>query len=143
MQPMYNPGPGQGSGGGYQNQRPFNSRSGGGVGGGGGGSGGRPHMSGPMHSGGPDGRYQPGPANAGNTIQQLYIPADKVGILIGRKGETINGIRRATNAEVEIQNADPGSRNRLIIITGREPCVRSAYTMIKDKVANSHPGGQW
>ncbi|ORX73861.1 hypothetical protein DL89DRAFT_253781 [Linderina pennispora] len=74
----------------------------------GGGGGGRPHMgSGPMHSGGvgSDGRYPSGPSGVGSTIQQMYIPADRVGVLIGRKGETINGIRRATNADVEIQNA--------------------------------------
>ncbi|KAJ2494152.1 PAB1 binding protein, partial [Coemansia sp. RSA 2052] len=77
--------------------------------------------------------------SAGQTIQQIYVPGDKIGAVIGRRGETINEIRRATSARVDIQDSGPGAKQRLIIITGGYDQVRSAYYMIKNKVDMARP----
>ncbi|KAJ2689130.1 PAB1 binding protein [Coemansia spiralis] len=80
------------------------------------------------------------PPGAGSqTIQQIYVPGDKIGAVIGRRGETINEIRRTTNAHVDIQDSGPGAKQRLIIITGGYDQVRSAYYMIKNKVDMARP----
>ncbi|KAJ2493864.1 RNA binding protein, heterogenous nuclear RNP-K like protein [Coemansia sp. RSA 2050] len=79
------------------------------------------------------------PGAAGQTIQQIYVPGDKIGAVIGRRGETINEIRRTTSANVDIQDSGPGAKQRLIIITGGYEQVRSAYYMIKNKVDMARP----
>ncbi|KAJ2748014.1 RNA binding protein, heterogenous nuclear RNP-K like protein [Coemansia sp. BCRC 34301] len=78
-------------------------------------------------------------SSAGQTIQQIYVPGDKIGAVIGRRGETINEIRRSTNAHVDIQDSGPGAKQRLIVITGGYDQVRSAYYMIKNKVDMARP----
>ncbi|KAJ2899024.1 PAB1 binding protein [Coemansia aciculifera] len=72
--------------------------------------------------------------SAGQTIQQIYVPGEKIGAVIGRRGETISEIRRTTSAHVDIQDSGPNAKQRLIVITGGYDQVRSAYYMIKNKV---------
>ncbi|KAJ1965711.1 PAB1 binding protein [Dipsacomyces acuminosporus] len=76
---------------------------------------------------------------SGQTIQQIYVPSDKIGAVIGRRGETINEIRRSTNARVDIQDSAQGAQQRLVIITGGYDEVRSAYYMIKNKIDTARP----
>ncbi|KAJ1722098.1 PAB1 binding protein [Coemansia erecta] len=91
----------------------------------------------------------PGPSPGGGfasgavdqTIQKIYVSADKVGAVIGRRGETINDIRQSTNARVDIQDPSHGSKERLIIITGGYEQVHSAFSMIKNKIATTRPSG--
>ncbi|KAJ1666935.1 PAB1 binding protein [Coemansia sp. RSA 1813] len=71
---------------------------------------------------------------AGQAIQQMYVSSDKIGAVIGRRGETINEIRRSTNARVEIQDSAQGAKKRLVLITGAYEQVRSAYHMINEKL---------
>ncbi|KAJ2509897.1 RNA binding protein, heterogenous nuclear RNP-K like protein [Coemansia sp. RSA 2049] len=71
---------------------------------------------------------------ADQAIQQMYVSSDKIGAVIGRRGETINEIRRCTNAHVEIQGSTLGAKKRLILITGAYEQVRSAYRMINEKL---------
>ncbi|KAJ2232677.1 RNA binding protein, heterogenous nuclear RNP-K like protein [Coemansia sp. RSA 485] len=78
---------------------------------------------------------------AGQTIQKIYVSADKVGAVIGRRGETINDIRQTTNARVDIQDSAHGNKERLIIITGGYEQVHSAYYMIQNKLATARPSG--
>ncbi|KAJ2786960.1 PAB1 binding protein [Coemansia interrupta] len=90
--------------------------------------------SGPSASG-----YAPGAVD--QTIQKIYVSADKVGAVIGHRGETINNIRQSTNARVDIQDPAHGSQERLIIITGGYEQVHSAFSMIKNKIATTRPSG--
>ncbi|KAJ1802833.1 PAB1 binding protein [Coemansia sp. RSA 2599] len=80
-------------------------------------------------------------ASAGQTIQKIYVSADKVGAVIGRRGETINEIRQSTNARVDIQDSAHGNKERLIVITGGYEQVHSAYYMIQNKLATARPTG--
>ncbi|KAJ2682062.1 PAB1 binding protein, partial [Coemansia spiralis] len=69
----------------------------------------------------------------GQTVQQIYVPSDRIGAVIGRRGETINEIRRVTCARVDIKDSAPGAQERLVVITGQYEQVHTAYGMIKDK----------
>ncbi|KAJ2855444.1 RNA binding protein, heterogenous nuclear RNP-K like protein [Coemansia erecta] len=80
-------------------------------------------------------------ASAGQTIQKIYVSADKVGAVIGRRGETINEIRQTTSARVDIQDSAHGNKERLIVITGGYEQVHSAYYMIQNKLATARPAG--
>ncbi|KAJ2162651.1 RNA binding protein, heterogenous nuclear RNP-K like protein [Coemansia sp. RSA 552] len=106
------------------------------------GYGSRPHMSQPgMDMGAaraPMGGNPPGDS-VGQTIQQIYVPGDKIGAVIGRRGETINDIRRSTSARVDIQDSAQGAKERVVVITGAYEQVRSAYDMIKDCVDKARP----
>ncbi|KAJ2472086.1 RNA binding protein, heterogenous nuclear RNP-K like protein [Coemansia sp. RSA 2322] len=84
----------------------------------------------------------PPAGSAGQTIQQIYVPGDKIGAVIGRRGETINEIRRTTNARVDIQDSGQGAKQRLIVITGGYEHVRTAYYMIKNKVDMARPSSK-
>ncbi|KAJ1727095.1 RNA binding protein, heterogenous nuclear RNP-K like protein [Coemansia biformis] len=76
------------------------------------------------------------------TIQQIYVPRDRIGAVIGRRGETINEIRRVTNARVDIQDSAQGAQERLVVITGAYEQVRTAYGLIKEKVDNARLAGR-
>ncbi|KAJ2844183.1 PAB1 binding protein [Coemansia erecta] len=79
---------------------------------------------------------------AGQAIQQMYVSSDKIGAIIGRRGETINEIRRSTNARVEIQDSAQGAKKRLILITGAYEQVRSAYHIINEKLEAARQSGR-
>ncbi|KAJ2079322.1 PAB1 binding protein [Coemansia sp. RSA 988] len=76
------------------------------------------------------------------TVQQIYVPGDKIGAVIGRRGESINEIRRATSARVDIQDSAQGAKERLVVITGAYEQVRTAYNMIKSKIDMARPAGR-
>ncbi|KAJ2886367.1 RNA binding protein, heterogenous nuclear RNP-K like protein [Coemansia aciculifera] len=92
-----------------------------------------------MPMGGGSGGVGPPASAASQTIQQIYVPGEKIGAVIGRRGETINEIRRSTSAHVDIQDSGPNAKQRLIVITGGYEQVRSAYYMIKNKVDMARP----
>ncbi|KAJ2551487.1 RNA binding protein, heterogenous nuclear RNP-K like protein [Coemansia sp. RSA 1933] len=79
---------------------------------------------------------------AGQAIQQMYVSSEKIGAIIGRGGETINEIRRSTNARVEIQDSAQGAKKRLILITGAYEQVRSAYHIINEKLEVARQSGR-
>ncbi|KAJ1852731.1 RNA binding protein, heterogenous nuclear RNP-K like protein [Coemansia sp. RSA 1822] len=79
--------------------------------------------------------------SAGQTIQQIYVPGDRIGAVIGRRGETINTIRRSTNARVDIQDSAQGAKERLVVITGEYGQVRLAYDQIKEQIEKPRPAG--
>ncbi|KAJ2030906.1 RNA binding protein, heterogenous nuclear RNP-K like protein [Coemansia sp. S3946] len=93
----------------------------------------------PMGGGGGGGGGGAPTSGANQTIQQIYVPGEKIGAVIGRRGETINEIRRTTSAHVDIQDSGPNAKQRLIVITGGYEQVRSAYYMIKNKVDLARP----
>lgn len=73
------------------------------------------------------------------TIQQMFVPSDKIGAVIGRRGETINEIRRTANVKVDIQDSAQGAKDRLVVITGEYEQVYSAYDMILNKINTARP----
>ncbi|XP_022773556.1 far upstream element-binding protein 1-like isoform X2 [Durio zibethinus] len=74
-------------------------------------------------------------AGAANHIE-IQIPIEKVGLIIGRGGETIKGLQTQSGARIQLipQNlpeAD-GSKERMVRVTGDKKQIEIATEMIKD-----------
>lgn len=105
----------------------FTGAGGGGNGGGlGGGGGGRPD-------------YQGGPQGGGHTIS-IKIPVTKVGLVIGRGGETIRDFEERSKAKILIASDGSGDINneRVINLVGDENAVQHAKSLIEDIVFGSN-----
>ncbi|KAM7193513.1 hypothetical protein V8F33_007740 [Rhypophila sp. PSN 637] len=96
---------------------------------------------GPHHPVGPHGQPVPGPAGgaAGPPMtQQIYIPNDMVGAIIGKGGQKINEIRQVSGSVIKINEPQDNSNERLVTITGTEECNRMALYMLYSRLGMSH-----
>jgi poly(rC)-binding protein 2/3/4 len=98
----------------------------------------QPHPAGPggPHGpAGPHGQPVPGPAMAGAPLtQQIYIPNDMVGAIIGKGGQKINEIRQISGSVIKINEPQDNSNERLVTITGTEECNRMALYMLYSRL---------
>ncbi|XP_058723321.1 RNA-binding KH domain-containing protein PEPPER-like [Vicia villosa] len=56
----------------------------------------------------------------GDCVFRLIVPVGKVGSIIGRKGELIKKLCEETKARVRVLDADHGTPDRVILISGKE-----------------------
>ncbi|BGP30632.1 PAB1 binding protein [Rhodotorula toruloides] len=92
----------------------------------------------------PSERYSAGAppprASGGNTqVQQLYIPNELVGSIIGKGGARIGEVRAASGCQIKVNNADepaPGSspNERLVTITGDPSGISMAVKMLYERL---------
>jgi heterogeneous nuclear rnp K-like protein 2 len=110
-----------------------------------GGYGGAPHVP-PQHAGhagpqphaGPHGQPMPGGAMGGAALtQQIYIPNDMVGAIIGKGGQKINEIRQISGSVIKINEPQDNSNERLVTITGTEECNRMALYLLYSRLGES------
>ncbi|CAK7202740.1 PAB1 binding protein [Sporothrix eucalyptigena] len=89
-----------------------------------------PHGGQPMHGGpgGPSG--MPGAA----LTQQIFIPNDMVGAIIGKGGQKINEIRQISGSMIKINEPQDNSNERLVTISGTEECNRMALYMLYSRL---------
>ncbi|KAK4128602.1 eukaryotic type KH-domain (KH-domain type I) [Parathielavia appendiculata] len=98
-----------------------------------------PHV--PPHPAGAAGPHAPagphGPPLAGGAgmpgaplTQQIYIPNDMVGAIIGKGGQKINEIRQISGSVIKINEPQDNSNERLVTITGTEECNRMALYLL-------------
>ncbi|BGP23297.1 PAB1 binding protein [Rhodotorula toruloides] len=79
-------------------------------------------------------------ASGGNTqVQQLYIPNELVGSIIGKGGARIGEVRAASGCQIKVNNADepaPGSspNERLVTITGDPSGISMAVKMLYERL---------
>jgi len=67
----------------------------------------------------------------------ISIPSSKVGLVMGRGGETIRQICMASGAHCQVdKNAPDGAREKNIVIKGRPGNVQKAKLMVSDKVGD-------
>lgn len=98
----------------------------------------QPHVGGhgaPQGHGGP----QPGqPMQAGMLggpiTQQIYIPNDMVGAIIGKGGQKINEIRQMSGSVIKINEPSDNSNERLVTVTGTEECNKMALYMLYSRL---------
>ncbi|KAH8971540.1 hypothetical protein BDL97_02G148200 [Sphagnum fallax] len=85
-------------------------------------------------SGGPGGRgYGP---SSGEQIQ-VKVPNNKVGLIIGRGGETIKSLQSRSGARIQVQNdseTEPGATERIVTLVGNKQATDTAYEMIKEVI---------
>ncbi|OLN88743.1 PAB1-binding protein 2 [Colletotrichum chlorophyti] len=66
--------------------------------------------------------------------QQIYIPNDMVGAIIGKGGQKINEIRQISGSVIKINEPQDNSNERLVTITGTEECNRMALYMLYQRL---------
>lgn len=66
----------------------------------------------------------------GPQTHEMSIPNDLIGCIIGRGGSKINEIRQASGATIKISNAEEGSPDRKVTITGTPETIGAAQFLI-------------
>jgi len=79
---------------------------------------------------------RPGPAaQPGQPItQQIYIPNDMVGAIIGKGGAKINEIRQMSGSHIKINEPSEQGNERLVTITGTQECNQMALYMLYSRL---------
>jgi poly(rC)-binding protein 2/3/4 len=92
-----------------------------------------PHAGQPPH-GGPQGQQIQAGMPGGPITQQIFIPNDMVGAIIGKGGQKINEIRQLSGSVIKINEPQDNSNERLVTITGTEECNRMALYMLYSRL---------
>ena len=81
---------------------------------------------------------QPAHAMPGQPItQQIFIPNDMVGAIIGKGGTKINEIRHLSGSVIKINEPQDNSNERLVTITGTQECNQMALYMLYSRLGKS------
>jgi heterogeneous nuclear rnp K-like protein len=81
---------------------------------------------------------QPASSMPGQPItQQIYIPNDMVGAIIGKGGAKINEIRHLSGSVIKINEPQDNSNERLVTITGTAECNQMALYMLYSRLGKS------
>jgi heterogeneous nuclear rnp K-like protein 2 len=94
---------------------------------------GGPHGAAPLaHGGAPN---QPPVSMPGQPLtQQIFIPNDMVGAIIGKGGAKINEIRQLSGSVIKINEPTDNSNERLVTITGTQECNQMALYMLYSRL---------
>lgn len=66
--------------------------------------------------------------------QQIFIPNDMVGAIIGKGGQKINEIRQLSGSVIKINEPQDNSNERLVTITGTQECNQMALYMLYSRL---------
>jgi len=69
-----------------------------------------------------------------STSTQVSIPKDLAGAIIGKGGSRIRQIRQESGAGITIDEAMPGSNDRIITITGNNEQIQNAQYLLQMSV---------
>lgn len=87
---------------------------------------------------GPHGQQPAQPAAHGMPgqpiTQQIFIPNDMVGAIIGKGGAKINEIRHLSGSVIKINEPQDNSNERLVTITGTQECNQMALYMLYSRL---------
>lgn len=76
------------------------------------------------------------PAPGQSITQQIFIPNDMVGAIIGKGGTKINEIRQLSGSHIKINEPADNSAERLVTITGTPECNQMALYMLYSRLEN-------
>jgi len=97
----------------------------------------QPHQAGPVgpqsHAG-PPAQPMQGLVPGQPLTQQIYIPNDMVGAIIGKGGAKINEIRQLSGSVIKINEPQDNSNERLVTITGTAECNQMALYMLYSRL---------
>lgn len=94
---------------------------------------GAPHVAQPGHAGQPAQPMQ-GMMPGQPMTQQIFIPNDMVGAIIGKGGAKINEIRQLSGSVIKINEPQDNSNERLVTITGTQECNQMALYMLYSRL---------
>lgn len=69
--------------------------------------------------------------------QQIFIPNDMVGAIIGKGGAKINEIRQLSGSVIKINEPQDNSNERLVTITGTAECNQMALYMLYSRLGKN------
>jgi polyribonucleotide nucleotidyltransferase len=72
--------------------------------------------------------------------QQMKIPNDLIGCVIGRKGVKINEIRMVSGAQIKISSNEGDLVDRTVTITGSPEAVTTAQYLISSRIQSEVNG---
>ncbi len=84
--------------------------------------------------GGPPAQPMQGVVAGQPLTQQIYIPNDMVGAIIGKGGAKINEIRQLSGSVIKINEPQDNSNERLVTITGTAECNQMALYMLYSRL---------
>ncbi|KAG8532769.1 uncharacterized protein KY384_002647 [Bacidia gigantensis] len=93
-----------------------------------------PHQPTHTHAGPPNQPMQ-GVVPGQPLTQQIFIPNDMVGAIIGKGGAKINEIRQLSGSVIKINEPQDNSNERLVTITGTSECNSMALYMLYSRLA--------
>jgi heterogeneous nuclear rnp K-like protein len=74
------------------------------------------------------------------TTQQIYIPNDMVGAIIGKGGSKINEIRQLSGSIIKINEPQDNSNERLVTISGTQDANQMALYMLYSRLGELNLG---
>ncbi|OBT89169.1 hypothetical protein VE02_01691 [Pseudogymnoascus sp. 03VT05] len=89
---------------------------------------------GPASHAGPPAQPMQGVVPGQPLTQQIYIPNDMVGAIIGKGGAKINEIRQLSGSVIKINEPQDNSNERLVTITGTAECNQMALYMLYSRL---------
>jgi heterogeneous nuclear rnp K-like protein 2 len=94
----------------------------------------QPHAAGPQSHAGPPAQPMQGVLPGQPLTQQIFIPNDMVGAIIGKGGAKINEIRQLSGSVIKINEPQDNSNERLVTITGTAECNQMALYMLYSRL---------
>lgn len=96
----------------------------------------QPHVGGaqPHSHAGPPAQPMQGMVPGQPLTQQIFIPNDMVGAIIGKGGAKINEIRQLSGSVIKINEPQDNSNERLVTITGTAECNQMALYMLYSRL---------
>ncbi|CAL1370472.1 unnamed protein product [Linum trigynum] len=80
----------------------------------------------------------------GGTSKRIEIPNGRVGVIIGKSGETIKYLQAKSGAKIQVTRdleADPNSQTRAVELMGTPEQIETAERLINDVLAEADAGG--
>nr|KAJ0211184.1 hypothetical protein LSAT_V11C400187960 [Lactuca sativa] len=80
----------------------------------------------------------------GNPSKKIDIPNGRVGVIIGKGGETIKYLQMQSGAKIQVtrdMDSHPHSLTRTVELTGTSESIAKAEQLIKDVLAEAESGG--
>ena len=99
----------------------------------------QPHVGGPQSHAGPPAQPMQGMVPGQPLTQQIFIPNDMVGAIIGKGGAKINEIRQLSGSVIKINEPQDNSNERLVTITGTAECNQMALYMLYSRLGKIFP----
>ncbi|KAK7283209.1 hypothetical protein RIF29_12586 [Crotalaria pallida] len=82
--------------------------------------------------------------NQGGATKKIDIPNGRVGVIIGKGGDTIKYLQSQSGAKIQVTRdaeADPNSATRVVELTGTPDAIAAAEKLINDVLAEAESGG--
>ncbi|KAI9653959.1 MAG: hypothetical protein M1829_001108 [Trizodia sp. TS-e1964] len=92
------------------------------------------HIAAPHSAGQPASQGMQGMMPGQHLTQQIFIPNDMVGAIIGKGGAKINEIRQLSGSVIKINEPQDNSNERLVTITGTSECNQMALYMLYSRL---------